>query len=76
MTRNTASADGDRTSEFQPSVQDIEALVAFVPRLYGPDAQPTGRLVTGRTADGTPTMPWYEYNDTVEDFIDTIREAG
>ena len=76
MTRNAGSTQDDRTSGFQPSVQDIEALAEFIPRLYGRDAQPTGRLVGGRKADGTLTMPWYEYNDTVEDFMGAIINAG
>lgn len=63
--------------ERQPTVQDIEALVAFLPRLYGPRAPPIRKLVTGRqTADGTPILPRYEYDETVESFIDTIRGQG
>lgn len=64
-------------SEFQPSVQDIETLVASVPRLYGRDARPAGKVISRKqAADGTQLMPWYEYNETVHEFMDTIRETG
>ena len=61
----------------QPTVRDIEELHAFLPALYGRDARPIGKLITGRqTADGTPILPWYEYGETVESFFDTIRRQG
>ena len=63
--------------ETQPTAREIEELVAFLPRLYGPGARPVGKPITGRkTADGTPILPWYKYGETVESFLDTIRRQG
>ncbi len=64
-------------AEPQPTVQDIEDLVAFLPKLYGHGAQPAGKLITGEeTADGTPTLPRYEYGEAVESFFNTIVRQG
>lgn len=63
--------------EPQPTVRDIEELVAFLPRLYGRGVQPVGKwIMDKRTADGTLIFPWYEYSETVESFFDTIRRHG
>lgn len=63
--------------EPQPTVRDIEELVAFLPRLYGREARPTGKWIAGkRSADGRLVFPWYEYSETVENFFDTIGRQG
>ena len=73
----TPFPENERMPKPQPTVRDIEELVAFLPRLYGRNATPTGKLTTGkRTADGTLVVPWYEYSETVESFFDTIRRQG
>lgn len=64
------------TMEREPSARDIKALVEYLPKLYGEDApQPIARWIT-ETADGELTLPWPEYDETVERFIDLIETQG
>ena len=56
----------------QPTPRDIRALVDFLPRLYGDGTPPPVVRWFTETADGVLTMPWPEYNETVESFFDLI----
>ncbi|MCZ7570811.1 MAG: DUF6508 domain-containing protein [Ardenticatenaceae bacterium] len=53
-----------------PTLQEIEELVAFLPRLYQEGFTPIKRWGGGAQGkDGVFTMPWPEYNTVVEDFF-------
>ena len=66
----------DMTREREPSARDLQALVAYLPKLYGEGApQPVARWITENT-DGAPTLPWPQYDETVRSFIDLIVEQG
>jgi len=53
-----------------PTQQEIEELVAFLPRLYAEGFTPITGWGGGTTGeDGVLTMPWPEYNETVLEFI-------
>ena len=54
-----------------PTQSDIDELVAFLPRLYAPGFQPITRWAAGEESnDGTITLPWPEYDDTVREFVE------
>jgi len=53
-----------------PTSQEIEELVAFLPRLYAEGFKPVKRWKGGtKGKDGVITMPWPEYNKVVDDFF-------
>jgi len=53
-----------------PTSQDIEELVAFLPRLYADGFVPVIRWRGGTpNEDGVLTMPWPEYDEVVEQFF-------
>jgi hypothetical protein len=53
-----------------PTSQEIEELVAFLPRLYAEGFKPVKEWRGGtKEKDGSITMPWPEYNRVVEDFF-------
>jgi len=52
-----------------PTAQEIEALVAYLPRLYAPGFVPVKQWHGGeRGPDGAIQMPWPEYDPLVEEF--------
>ena len=64
------------TTEREPSMRDIQALVAYLPELYGEGApRPVVRWIT-KTGDGAPVAPWPKYHETVKRFIDQIVRQG
>ena len=64
------------TTEREPSARDIQALVEFLPKLYGEGAPtPITRWIT-KTGDGALVMPWPKYHETVKSFIDQIVKQG
>ena len=64
------------TTEREPSMRDIQALVAYLPELYGEGApRPVVRWIAENSAGGL-TLPWPEYNETVQSFIDLIVSQG
>jgi len=53
-----------------PTSQEIEELVAFLPRLYVKELSPAKKWHGGdKDDDGVITMPWPEYEPVVEDFF-------
>lgn len=55
-----------------PTLQEINKLVAFLPRLYEEGFTPIKRWGGGTTSkDGVFTMPWPEYDEIVEEFFRT-----
>ena len=54
----------------QPTPEDIEELVAFLPRLYAEGFTPITKWGGGiQNQDGVVSMPWAEYDKVVEAFI-------
>ena len=57
----------------QPDAQDIEALVAFLPRLYGDDAPPLVRWIEEeKNDDGISVFSPPEYDEIVEEFMKLV----
>lgn len=56
-----------------PTVQDIEALTAFLPKLYAEGFSPVMRWNGGRQKDGSFELPYPTYDPLVEVFF---RLAG
>ena len=53
-----------------PTAQEIEALVAFLPRLYAEGFAPVKRWLGGtKREDGAYTMPYPEYDELVDAFV-------
>ena len=63
-------------TEREPSARDIQALLEFLPKLYGEDAPPPVAQWISETKDGALAFPWPEYNETVESFINLIVKQG
>ncbi len=59
-----------------PTLQEIETLTAYLPRLYAEDFSPVKKWNGGKQADGTFTMPYPDYDPLVEEFYRTISTGG
>jgi hypothetical protein len=59
-----------------PTLQDIETLTAYLPRLYMDGFSPVKKWNGGRQEDGTFTMPYPDYDPLVEEFYRTISAGG
>ena len=58
----------------QPTIKDIQELVAFLPKLYDDGFEPITDWIGGeKDKDGVYTLPYPEYNKIVHDFIDLIQ---
>ncbi len=55
-----------------PTLQEIETLTAYLPRLYAEDFSPVRNWNGGKQADGTFTMPYPDYDPRVEEFYRTV----
>ena len=55
-----------------PTLQEIEALTAFLPRLYAEGFSPVRKWDGGRQNDGTFTLPYPDYDPLVEEFYRTV----
>ncbi len=56
-----------------PTYQEMQALVAFLPRLYSPGFQPVIKWNGGdQGKDGSFTLPWPDYDPVVEEFYRTV----
>jgi hypothetical protein len=56
----------------QPTLQDIETLTAFLPRLYAPGFSPARKWDGGKQKDGTFTLPYPDYDPLVDEFFRVI----
>lgn len=57
-----------------PTLQDIEKLTAFLPRLYADGFSPVLRWEGGeKLQDGSYSMPYPIYNNVVEEFFHAVR---
>jgi hypothetical protein len=52
-----------------PTLQDIEALTSFLPRLYADGLSPVIRWEGGKQKDGSFTLPYPTYDPLVEEFF-------
>ena len=53
----------------RPTLQDIEELTAYLPRLYAEGFAPVMRWEGGKQKDGSFTLPYPEYDPLVEEFF-------
>ena len=58
-----------------PSLQQIEELSAFLPRLYAEGFSPVVRWYGGKQADGTFTLPYPDYDPLVHEFFRAVSGA-
>jgi hypothetical protein len=56
-----------------PTLQDIEALTSFLPRLYADGFSPVIRWEGGKQKDGSFTLPYPTYDPLVEEFFHSGR---
>ena len=60
-----------------PTLQDIEALTAFLPRLYAEGFSPLLSWSGGeKLKDGSLTLPYPNYNPLVEEFFGHVSRDG
>jgi hypothetical protein len=60
----------------QPTLQEIEALTAYLPRLYAEVFHPVIKWNGGKQKDGTFTMPYPDYDPLVEEFYRAVSSGG
>lgn len=58
-----------------PSLQQIEELTAFLPRLYAEGFSPVLRWYGGKQKDGTFTLPYPDYDPLVTEFFRAVSSA-
>jgi hypothetical protein len=60
----------------QPTLQDIEALTAYLPRLYALGFSPVRKWNGGKQKDGTFTLPYPDYDPLVDEFFRAVSGGG
>jgi Family of unknown function (DUF6508) len=60
----------------QPTLEEIEVLTAFLPRLYAQDFSPVTSWEGGKREGGTFTLPYPKYNRVVEEFFHIVASEG
>ena len=59
-----------------PTLQDIEHLTAYLPRLYAEGFTPVVKWEGGKNLkDGSITLPYPKYDPLVEEFFNAVRGA-
>lgn len=59
-----------------PTLEDIEKLTAYLPRLYVEGFSPVIRWEGGeKLKDGSLTLPYPSYDPLVEEFFNAVREV-
>ena len=58
-----------------PSLQQIEELTAYLPRLYAEGFSPVLRWYGGKQDDGTFTLPYPDYDPLVNEFFHAVSSA-
>jgi hypothetical protein len=53
----------------KPTIEEIDELLAFLPKLYAAGFVPVRRWSGGEKQEGAITMPWPEYDDAVSRFF-------
>ena len=59
-----------------PTLHDIEALTAYLPRLYAVGFSPVKKWNGGKQKDGTFTLPYPDYDPLVDEFFRTLSSGG
>ena len=59
-----------------PTMQEIEVLTDYLPRLYAKGFSPVTSWEGGKQEDGTFTMPYPKYNSVVEEFFYDVGSEG
>ena len=59
-----------------PTLQEIEALTAFLPRLYADGFSPVKKWNGGKQKDGSFTLPYPDYDPLVEEFYWAVSAGG
>jgi len=59
-----------------PTLQEIEVLTAYLPRLYTEGFSPVIKWNGGKRKDGTYTMPYPDYDPLVEEFYRAVSGGG
>jgi len=59
-----------------PTRQEIETLTSFLPRLYAEGFSPVRNWNGGKQKDGSFTLPYPDYDPTVEEFFRVVSGAG
>lgn len=62
----------DMDNSHSPTLQDIETLTAYLPRLYAEGFSPVKQWNGGKQKDGTVTMPYPDYDPLVEEFYRAV----
>ena len=60
----------------QPTIQEIEVLTAFLPRLYAEDFSPVINWEGGKQKDGTYILPYPHYHSLVDEFFRAVASGG
>lgn len=60
----------------RPTLQEIETLTAFLPRLYAKGFSPVKSWEGGKKKDGTFTLPYPNYKEVVEEFFHAVASGG
>jgi hypothetical protein len=59
-----------------PTLQEIETLTSYLPRLYAEGSSPVISWEGGKRDDGTITLPYPKYNSVVEEFFYNVGSEG
>ena len=59
-----------------PTLEEIEMLVSYLPRLYAEGFSPVNKWSGGKQNDGSMTLPYPEYHPLVHEFFDHIASDG
>jgi hypothetical protein len=59
-----------------PTLQEIEALTAYLPRLYADGFSPVLSWEGGKQKDGSFTLPYPKYSSVVEEFFRSVAGEG
>ena len=62
----------NRENDRLPTLQDIEILTAYLPRLYAEGFSPVIKWNGGKREDGTYTMPYPDYDPLVNEFYRAV----
>ena len=60
----------------RPSLQEIETLIAFLPRLYANGFSPVISWEGGRQKDGSYILPYPHYHSLVDEFFRVVAGGG
>lgn len=59
-----------------PTMQEIENLTAYLPRLYGEGFKPVTSWSGGQQQDGSFSLPYPTYDRVVEEFFHLVSSEG